>query len=75
MNTYLSEITIIIVTYRTNIEILKNCLNSINKEVKTIIVENSNNFKDIKEIKNQFKNTKIYCTGSNLGMDQVTTLV
>ena len=68
MNTYLSELTIVIVTYRTDIEILKNCLNSINKEVKTIIVENSNNFKDIKEIENQFKNTKIYCTGSNLGM-------
>ena len=44
MNTYLSELTIIIVTYRTDIEILKNCLNSINKEVKTIIIENSNDF-------------------------------
>tara|TARA_Y100000590_G_scaffold450019_1_gene589072 strand:+ start:192 stop:1094 length:903 start_codon:yes stop_codon:yes gene_type:complete len=68
MNSYLSELTIVIVTYRTDIEILKNCIDSINKEVKITIIENSNNFKHTNEIKDKYNNIKIYCTGSNLGM-------
>ena len=35
------DLTVIIVTYRTNIDILENCIKSIDKKVKIIIVENS----------------------------------
>ena len=39
----LADISIIIVTYKTDENILFNCLNSINRNIKIIIVENSNN--------------------------------
>ncbi len=68
MNNKLSELTVIIVTFKTDKNILKNCLSSIDTKVKVIIVENSNQFKDKSEIENNFKNVKILCTGSNLGM-------
>ena len=56
MNNYLSELTVIIVTYKTNFEILRNCLQSIDRQVKTIIVENSSELKYEQEILNQFSN-------------------
>ena len=40
----LSDLTVIIVTYKTNYEILKNCISSIDKNVKIKIVENSLDF-------------------------------
>ena len=67
MNNSLSELTAIVVTYKTDIKFLKNCLNSIDSRVKVIIVENSKNFIDKNEIENQYKNVKIVCSGSNLG--------
>ena len=68
MNNDLSELTIIIVTYKTNIDVLKNCLNSIDKNIKILLIENSNFFENKKEIEGQFSNVKILCTGFNLGM-------
>jgi len=68
MNNKLSELTVIIVTFKTNKTILKNCLSSIDPKVKIIIVENSSKFEDKSEIENNFKNVKILCSGSNLGM-------
>ena len=68
MNYKLSELTVIIVTFKTDKNILKNCLSSIDSNVKVIIVENSNSFKYKNEIENDFKNVKILCSGSNLGM-------
>ena len=50
MNNSLSELTAIVVTYKTDIKFLKNCLNSIDSRVKVIIVENSKNFIDKNEI-------------------------
>ena len=49
----LKDLTVIIVTFKTNEEILFNCLDSIKKEVKILIIENSSNqeFKT-KEYKN-----------------------
>ena len=44
MDNKLSDLTIIIVTFRTNISILKDCLKSIDPSVKVLIVENSDNF-------------------------------
>ena len=68
MNNYLSELTIIIVTYKTNLAILKDCLQSIDPKVQTLIIENSKNFEKQNEIENNFSNVKVFCTGSNLGM-------
>ena len=44
MNNALSELTAIVVTFKTDLTILRNCLNSIDSRVKVIIVENSKNF-------------------------------
>lgn len=63
----LSQLTIIIVTYKTKVDILKNCLNSINSKIKTLIIENSISFEKKKEVQEQFSNVEILCTGSNLG--------
>ena len=37
----LNNLTVLILTYRTNKKIIFNCLKSINKKVKIVIVENS----------------------------------
>ncbi len=68
MDNTLSNLTVIIVTFKTDIRILKNCLNSIDKTTKILIVENSESFFHKKEIKEKFDNVEIVCTGSNLGM-------
>ena len=62
-----NNLTVIIVTYLTNRNILLNCLQSINKSTKVIIVENSTNFKDKSYFLKKFSNIEVICTGSNLG--------
>ena len=42
----LSKLTVIILTYKTNREILSNCLKSIDEKVKIKIIENSENFEN-----------------------------
>ena len=44
-NNFLDDLTVVILTYKTNEEILSNCLNSIDKRVKVKIIENSKNLK------------------------------
>ena len=66
-NNFLTELTIIILTYKTNKEILYNCLNSIDKRVKIKIIENSKNFENQDEFLKKFPNLSIDCTGENLG--------
>tara|TARA_Y100000590_G_C15638192_1_gene983857 strand:- start:499 stop:1392 length:894 start_codon:yes stop_codon:yes gene_type:complete len=67
MNDNLSNLTVIILTFKTKIEILKNCLDTINKEVNILLVENSDNLKNKSELESKYQNLKIICTGSNLG--------
>jgi N-acetylglucosaminyl-diphospho-decaprenol L-rhamnosyltransferase len=62
----LKNLTVLIVTYNTSEKILINCINSIDKKVKILIVENSNDFKHKKKIK-KFRNVKFICSGKNLG--------
>ena len=61
------EITIVVVTYQTNRNILFKCLKSINKKIKVIVVENSKKFENELTFKKKFKNLRIICSGSNLG--------
>ena len=77
----MENITVVIVTFNTPEGIILNCLKSIDKEIKIIIVENSDNFLLKNLILSQFKNVKISCSGKNLGygsgnnfgLDQVKT--
>ena len=45
-NNFLDELTVVILTYKTNEEILNNCLNSIDRRVKVKIIENSKKFEN-----------------------------
>ena len=63
----LNNLTIVIVTYLTDRNILLDCLKSINKNIKVIIIENSNSFDGKKYLLNKFPNIDIQCSGSNLG--------
>lgn len=63
----IDNLTIIIVTYLTKLDIIQNCLNSINKNINIKIIENSEKFEFNDEIKSNFKNVEIFCTGKNLG--------
>ena len=61
-----NELTIVITTFKSS-KVIENCLNSIKKECKVIIVENSNdkNFKI--KIEKNYSNVTCVLSGSNLG--------
>ncbi len=63
----LNDLTVVIVTFQTPKKIILDCLRSINKDVKIIIVENSETFSNEEAVKSEFLNVKIVCTGKNLG--------
>ena len=63
----MKNITVIIVTFNTPKNIILDCLKSVNKDIKILIVENSESFNDREQILSQFKNVEILCTGKNLG--------
>ena len=63
----LSQLTVVILTYKTNNKILLNCLNSIDKEVKIKVIENSSEFKKKEELLKKFPNLSVECTGYNSG--------
>ena len=62
-----NKITVVIVTYQTNRNILLKCLSSINKNIEILIVENSKKFEDKNLFLKKFKNLQIICSGKNLG--------
>ncbi len=59
MNEYFKDLTIIIVTFKSD-EIIYNFISKIPKKIKIIIVENSKNFQLKKKIEKKYKNTKVY---------------
>tara|TARA_Y100000768_G_C23916415_1_gene652592 strand:- start:287 stop:1138 length:852 start_codon:yes stop_codon:yes gene_type:complete len=59
-------LTIVIVTYNPNYNILNECLNSIDKNIKIIIIDNSKNFDDTKIISFP-KNNILIKKNNNLG--------
>ena len=63
----MNNLTVVIVTYLTDKKILLNCIQSIHRKTKIIIVENSKNFKDKKYFLRKFSNIEVICTGLNLG--------
>ena len=64
----LNNLTIIIVTYKTNKKILDNCLKSIDKNIKIKIIENSNEIGKYDEnFLNKYKGITVDYTGKNLG--------
>ena len=66
MKLNLDDITFIIVTYQSE-KIIKNCLDSLPKESKKIIIENSNNINLDKELRDKYDNIEVIFS-KNLGM-------
>ena len=66
MKLNLDDITFIIVTYQSE-KIIKNCLDSLPRESKKIIIENSNNINLDKELRNKYDNIEVIFS-ENLGM-------
>ena len=63
---YLKELTVVIVTFRSEVKIL-DCIRSIGGLAEIIVVENSNNINFKKKLENEFSNLKCILTGENLG--------
>ena len=63
----MKNITVVVLTFNTSENIILDCLSSIDKDTKILIVENSNKFVHEKKILSKFDNVTIKCTGKNLG--------
>jgi N-acetylglucosaminyl-diphospho-decaprenol L-rhamnosyltransferase len=63
----LNKLTVVIVTYKTDPTILRNCINSIDNNVEIKIVENSSKMENQPLLINKKDNLSIYYTGKNLG--------
>ena len=62
----IKDITVIITSFRSG-EKIKNCLNSIDREIKVLLIENSNDSNIKKNIEKEFSNVECILTGSNFG--------
>ena len=63
----LPKLSVNILTFKTNKNILLKCINSVDKSIPINIIENSKNFEHSKYFKKIRRNVKIYCTGKNYG--------
>ena len=60
------KITVVINTFKSE-DIITSCLNSIDKEFKVLIIENSNNKIFKEKLEKDYPNVKCFLTGDNLG--------
>ena len=63
----MKNFTVVVLTYQTPKNIILDCLSSIDKDIKVLIVENSEIFNHKDAISSKFTNVEILCTGKNLG--------
>jgi N-acetylglucosaminyl-diphospho-decaprenol L-rhamnosyltransferase len=63
----LNNLTVIIVTFKTNRVILANCIKSIKNSVKILIIENSEDHLFKEDFEKEYENVQVILSGSNLG--------
>ena len=63
----IENLTIVIVTYRTEEKILTECLNSIDPKSNILIVENSKNSALKDKLEQKYQNLSVITSGENLG--------
>ena len=61
------DLTVVIVTFQSE-KVINDCINSIDKNLPIIVVENSNNQNFKRMIEKKFHNVKCFLTNENLGM-------
>jgi len=69
----IKDITVIITSFRSG-EKIKTCLNSIDRQTKAILIENSNDSKIKNNIEKEFSNVECILTGSNLGYGKANNI-
>ena len=69
----IKDVTIVITSFRSDI-MIKNCLNSIDRQCKVILVENSNNLQLKNSIEIEFSNVECILTGENLGYGKANNI-
>ena len=62
----IKDITIVIASFKSEKKI-KNCLNSIDKQVKVLVIENSNNSNFKENLEKEFNNVECVLAGANIG--------
>ena len=62
----IKDITVVITTFKSNKKI-KNCLNSIDRQTKVLIIENSNDTEIKESIEKEFSNVECILAGRNIG--------
>ena len=63
----IDQLTVVILTYKTNKQILDQCIQSILGKAKILIVENSNSKEFKQSYEKNFPDIEVFLTGSNLG--------
>jgi len=80
MNNFEKNITFVIVSFKSS-HIIEKCIQSINSNIKIIVVENSDDVLVKKHLENKFLNVEVviakqnlgYGNGNNLGISKVKT--
>tara|TARA_Y100000590_G_scaffold245799_1_gene276174 strand:+ start:716 stop:1561 length:846 start_codon:yes stop_codon:yes gene_type:complete len=67
------DITIVITSFKSR-EKIRTCLNSIDKQCRILLIENSDDSSFKKNIENEFINVKCVLTGSNLGYGKANNI-
>ena len=62
----IKDITIVIASFKSEKKI-KNCLNSIDKQAKVLVIENSNNLSFKEDLEKEFSNVECVLAGANIG--------
>jgi len=69
----IKDITVIITTFRSS-EKIKSCLNSISKQTKVLIIENSNNTNIKQNLEKEYSNVECILSGENLGYGKANNI-
>ena len=69
----IKDITIVITSFKSD-EIIRNCLNSIDRQCHVILVENSNNLELKKSVEREFGNVECILTGENFGYGKANNI-
>jgi len=69
----ITDITIVITSFKSD-KIIRNCLNSIDRQYQIILVENSNDLELKKSVEREFSNVECILTGENFGYGKANNI-
>ena len=67
------DIAIVVTSFKSD-KIIRNCLNSIDRQYQVILVENSNNLELKKSVEREFSNVECILTGENFGYGKANNI-